>query len=74
MGKDGRQQERGTTEDEIVGWHHQPNEREFEQTPGDSEGRGNLACCSPWGCKEFDMAERLSRHTLVPNRCSIDIW
>ena len=36
------------TEDEIVGWHHQFNGREFEQTPGDSEGQGNLACCSPW--------------------------
>ena len=36
------------TEDEMVGWHHQFNGREFEQAPGDSEGQGNLACCSPW--------------------------
>ena len=49
------------TEDEIVGWHHQPNEREFEQTPGDSEGRGNLACCSPWGHKESDTTEVTAR-------------
>ena len=37
------------TENEIVGWHHQLNEHEFEQTLGYSEGQGNLACCSPWG-------------------------
>ena len=36
-------------EDEMVGWHHQLNGHEFEQTPGDSEGQGSLACCSPWG-------------------------
>ena len=42
-------------EDEMVGWHHQLNGHEFEQTPGDSEGQGYLACCSPWGCKELDM-------------------
>ena len=40
-GKDGRQEEKRTTEDEMVGWHHQLNEHEFEQTPGDSEGQGN---------------------------------
>ena len=45
----------GMTEDEMVGWHHQLNEHEFEQTPGDSEGQGSLACCSPWGHKESDM-------------------
>ena len=42
-------------EDEMVGWHHQLNGLEFEQTPGDREGQGKLACCSPWGCKESDM-------------------
>ena len=41
----------------MVGWHHQFNEYEFEQTPGDSEGQGSLACCSPWGCKESDTTE-----------------
>ena len=43
------------TEDEMVGWHHQLNGHEFEQTLGDSEGQGSLACCSSWGYKESDM-------------------
>ena len=47
------------TEDEMVGWHHQLNEHEFEQTPGDGEGEGSLACCSPWSSKELDTTERL---------------
>ena len=42
------------TEDEMVGWHHQLNGHEFEQCPEDSEGQGGLACCSSWGCKEWD--------------------
>ena len=46
-GKDWRQKEKGVTEDEMVRWHHQLNGHEFEQTPGNSEGRGSLACCSP---------------------------
>ena len=41
----------GVTEDEMVGWHHQLDEQEFEQTLGDSEGQGSLACCSSWGCR-----------------------
>ena len=53
-GKDWRQEEKGMTEDEMVGWHHQLNGHEFEQTWGDSEGQGSLACCNPWGCKESD--------------------
>ena len=40
------------TEDEMVGWHHRVNGCQFEQTLGDSEGQGSLACCSPWGCKD----------------------
>ena len=43
----------------MVGWHHQLSEHEFDQAPGDGEGRGSLACCSPWGHKELDRAERL---------------
>ena len=43
------------TEDEMAGQHHRFNGHKFEQTPGDSEGQGNLACCSPWGCKESDI-------------------
>ena len=42
-------------EDEMVGWHPRLNGHEFEQTPGDTEGQGSLACCSVWGCKELDM-------------------
>ena len=55
-GKEGGQEEKGATEDEMVGWHHQLNGREIGQTLGDSEGQGGLACCSPWGRKESDMA------------------
>ena len=59
-GKDWRQEEKGTTEDEMVGWHHQLNGHEFAQTPGVGDGQGSLACCSPWGCKESDMTEWLN--------------
>ena len=51
-GKDWRQQEKETTEDEMVGWHHRLDGHEFEQALGDSEGQGSLVCCSPWGPKE----------------------
>ena len=50
------------TEDEMVGWHHQLNGHEFEQTPGDGEGQGSLVCCSPWGCRELDMTKRLNNN------------
>ena len=56
-GKDWRQEEKGMTEDEMVGWHHWLNGYEFEQAPGDDEGQGSLACCSPWGCKESNTTE-----------------
>ena len=46
------------TENEMVGWHHQLNGHEFEQTLADSEGHGNLLCCSSWDQKELDMAEQ----------------
>ena len=52
------------TEDEMVGWHHQLNGHEFEQTPGDGEGQGSLVCCSPWGHKELDMTECLNKMSL----------
>ena len=51
------------TKDEMVGWHHQPNGHEFEQTLGDSEGQGSLVCCSPWGRKELNVTERLNNNT-----------
>ena len=54
-GKNWGQEQKGVTEDEMVGWHHGLNGHEFEQMPGNSEGQESLACCSPWGCKESDM-------------------
>ena len=59
-GKDWGQEEKGTTEDGMVGWHHQLDGHEFEQTPGVGDGQGSLACCSPWGRKESDTTERLN--------------
>ena len=56
-GKDWRQEEKGTTEDEMVGWHHWLDGCGFEQAPGDGEGQGSLACCSPWSRKELDITE-----------------
>ena len=50
------------TEDDIVGWHYQFNEHEFEQALRDSEGQGSLVCCSPWDCKESDMTEQLNNN------------
>ena len=50
-------QEKGVTEDEMVGWHYRLSGHEFEQTLGDSEGQGRLACYSSRGCKEWDMTE-----------------
>ena len=47
----------------MVGWHHQLNVQEFEQTLGDSEGQGSLACCSPWCCKELYTTEQLNNKT-----------
>ena len=56
-GKDGRQEEKREAEYEMVGRHHCLSGHEFEQTLGDSEGQGSMACCSPWGYKELDMTE-----------------
>ena len=58
--KDWRQEEKGMTEDDVVGWHHQLNGHEFEQTQGDGEGQESLACCSLFGHKESDMSEQLN--------------
>ena len=60
-GKDWTQEEKGMTQDEMVGWHHRLNGAEFEWALGVGEGQGSLARCSPWGYKESDMTERLSR-------------
>ena len=59
------------TENERVGWHHQLNGHEFGQTPEDGEGQGSLVCCSPWGCKESDMTERLNNSITTVNWFSL---
>ena len=59
-GKDWRQEEKGTTDDGMVGWHHQLNGLEFEEAPGVGDGQGSMACCSPQGHKELDRTERLN--------------
>ena len=59
-GKDWEQEEKGTTEDEMVGWHHRLYGYEFEQAPGVGDQQGSLECCCPWGGKESDMIERLN--------------
>ena len=58
--KDWGQEEKGTTEDEMVGWHHRLNGHGFGWTPGVSDGQGGLACCGSWGWKESDMTEWLN--------------
>ena len=52
-----RKIEKGVTEDQTVGWHHRLNGHEFEQTPGDGEGQGNLACYNSWRCRESDTTQ-----------------
>ena len=59
-GRDWGQEEKGTTEDEVAGWHHWLDGRKFEWTPGVGDGHGGLACCDLWGRKELDMTERLN--------------
>ena len=67
-------QEKGTTEDEMAGWHHWPDGRESKWTPGVGDGQGGLACCDSWGCKELDMTERLNwielNWTFLTTSCS----
>ena len=60
LGGMGGQEEKGTTEDEVTGWHHQLDGHELEETPGVSDGQGGQACCNSWGRKESDMTERLN--------------
>ena len=65
LGKiEGRRRNRAS-EDETAGWHYQSNERELGHAPGDGEGQGGLACCSPWGLKESDMTGRLNNNNNV---------
>ena len=64
-GKHWGKEEKRATENEMVEWHHQLNGHEFEQTLGDSEGQGSLACWNAWGCKESDMTDRWNNN--APN-------
>ena len=64
-GKDWRREEKGTREDEMVGWHHHLSGQKFEQALGNSEGQGSLVCCSPWGHKEPDTTEWLKNNSNV---------
>ena len=59
-GKDWKQEEKGTTDNKMLGWHPRLNGHEFEQGPGDGEGQGSLVCCSPWGHRELDRTEWLN--------------
>ena len=53
------------TEDEMVGWHHRLDEHKFEQTPSVGDGQGGLTCCSPWGCKGFNVTYRLNKDRIL---------
>ena len=64
-GKDWGQEEKGETKDEIDEWHNQLNGHEFEQTLGNSEGQGSLACCSPWGHEELGTTKKLNNNNNV---------
>ena len=66
-GRDWGQMEKGTTEDEMAGWHHQLDGHEFGWTPGVGDGQGGLACCDLWGCKESDTTEWLNWTELKSN-------
>ena len=58
--RDCGQEQEGTTEDKMGGWHHRLNGHGFGWTPGVGDGQGGLGCCSSWGCKESDTTERLN--------------
>ena len=74
-GKDWKWEEKGMTEDEMVGWHHWLNGHEFEQALGVSDGQRSLEWCSPWDCKESDTTERLNwtemTTDIIPKKISI---
>ena len=67
-GRDWGQEEKGTTEDEMAGWHHRLDGHEFEWTPGVGDGQGGLACCNSWGRKESDTTEQLNWTDTCPGR------
>ena len=71
-GRDWGQEEKGTPEDEMAGWHHRLDGREFEWTLGVGDGQGGLACCDSWGRKESDTTERLNWTELWSPCCTLD--
>ena len=73
-GRDWGQEEKGTTEDEMAGWHHWLDGRESECTPGVGDGQGGLACCDSWGPKESDVTERLNWTEWMILFCQNDIF
>ena len=64
--KNWRQEEKGTTEDEMIGWHHWLKGHEFEQASGDDEEQRSLVCYSPWSCKVLDTTEQLKTNNFIP--------
>ena len=73
-GKDRKQEEKGMTEDKMVGWHHWLNGYEFEKAPGDGEGQGILACCSPCAHKELDITEQLKNNSHKATYATLSQW
>ena len=79
IGKDpdagkGWRREKGTKEDEMIGWHHQLDGHEFVQAARVGDGQGGLACCGPWGCNEADMTEWLNwTDSLVTEHCHVSV-
>ena len=71
-GKDRRQEEKGMTEDKMVGWYHRLNGHKSEQTLGDGEEQGSLTCCRLWGLKELDLTEWLNNNNNI--YASVDLW
>ena len=68
-GKDWRWEEKGMTEDEMIGWHHRLDGHEFEQALGVGDGQRTLVCCSPWGRKESDMTEQVKWTEIFLHAC-----
>ena len=73
-GKDWRQEEKGTTYDVMVGWHHRLDGHDFEQALADGEGQGSLVLCSPWGRKELNTTEGLNNTNNSNLLCGIYVY
>ena len=73
LGKTEGKKEKGTIEDEMVGWNHRHDGPEFEQALGVGDGQGGLACCSPWGWRESDTTEQLNNN-LARKKARVMLW